>query len=379
MNGWLTEGYDYEPAYRGQVRKGTIVDRDERGLIVDLGLKRDGLVPQSDLANLDQEVLAELKAGQEVTVRVMSVTGSDSEHLLSLSQVQQEHEWDKAEALLKSGDIWEGQVVGFNKGGLLVRFGQIQAFVPNSHLVEIASAKAPGTQRHQAVLQSYVGRTSTFKVINVERDRNRLVLSERLAQEEKREQRMDHLLDELQEGDVRRGVVRRLTNFGVFVDVGGADGLIHTSELAWHLVRHPSEVVKVGDEIEVYVLRLDPERKRISLSLKKLQPDPWETVHEDYQINQLVAGTVASVKEFGAFVTLKTGIQGLIHVSELADSAPAHPQEVVRVGQEVVARVLSIDPARQRVGLSLKQVSPEESKLWLAEQEEAEEIAGVEA
>jgi small subunit ribosomal protein S1 len=366
MNGWLTEGYDYEPPHRGQIRKGTIVNRDERGLIVDLGLKSDGLVPQSDLANLAQEVLAELRPGQPITVRVTSVAGTDNEHLLSLSQVQQEQEWDKAEALLNSGEVWEGQVTGFNKGGVLVRFGQIQAFVPISHLVDIASPKVSTTQR-QSILQSYIGRTSTFKVINVERDRNRLVLSERLAQDQKRELTMSRLLDELKEGDVRRGVIRRLTNFGVFVDIGGADGLIHTSELAWHLVRHPSEVVKVGDEIDVYVLRLDPERKRISLSLKQLQPDPWDTVYESYQVNQLVSGTVASVKEFGVFVTLKTGIQGLVHVSELAEPAPVQPQEVVKVGQKLVLRILSIDPARQRIGLSLKQVSPEERERWLAE------------
>jgi small subunit ribosomal protein S1 len=274
--------------------------------------------------------------------------------------------------LFEGDEIWTGKVTGYNQGGLLVSFGQLQAFVPTSHLWGKNRQDLSPTQR-QATLQEYVGQELSFKVIEVDQDRNRLVLSERMAKQQIRRQSITRLLNELMEGEVRRGTVRQLCKFGAFVDLGGVDGLIHNSELVWHRVQHPSQVLQVGDEIEVYILRLDYERKQISLSLKRLQPNPWAFVSETYTEGQLVPGVVTNLVEFGAFALLDIGLEGLIHISELADPQPQTPQEVVRQGDELVLRILSIDPFRYRLGLSLKRVSAQERDEWLAQQDKDKE------
>jgi small subunit ribosomal protein S1 len=185
---------------------------------------------------------------------------------------------------------------------------------------------------------------------------------------------MERLLDELIEGEVVQGTVRHLCDFGAFVDLGGADGLIHISELAWRHVRHPSEVVQVGDDLKVYVLRLDHKRKRIGLSLKRLEAYPWSEIEENYSEGQLVSGTVSGVTDFGAFVTLDVGVEGLVHISELADSPPAHPSAIVLPGEQLVVRILRIDSYRQRIGLSLKQVSAAERESWLSQHTQLQKV-----
>ena len=210
-----------------------------------------------------------------------------------------------------------------------------------------------------------------------------MIFSERAAQREWREQQKQQLMNELYEGEVRRGIVSSLCNFGAFVDLGGADGLVHISELAWHRVRHPSEVLKVGDEVDVYVLRLDYERKRIGLSIKRLQPDPWTLVDEKYHVGQLVRGTITNVVAFGAFARLEPGVEGLIHVSELAEGKISHPSSVVNKGDELTLRIISINAGRRRIGLSLRQAPPQvelEPEFAPADQaipEEVRETAGV--
>jgi small subunit ribosomal protein S1 len=205
-------------------------------------------------------------------------------------------------------------------------------------------------------------------VVFVDQDKGQLVFSERQAIQHIRRQNMERLLNELVEGETRRGTVRQIHGFGAFVDLGGANGLIHKSELAWQRVRHPDEILQVGDEIDVYILHLDHKRKRIGLSLKRLQPNPWNIVQETYTVDQLVKGTVTNVVDFGAFVALDVGVDGLVHISELADPQPQAPQELVQSGDELVLRILSIDPVRQRMGLSLKKVSAPEREEWLAQQ-----------
>jgi small subunit ribosomal protein S1 len=279
-----------------------------------------------------------------------------------------EKDWTKAQEFLESGQVWEGQVSGSNRGGLLVRFGHIRGFVPASHLWGLDSPHLPPDQR-QAKLQAYARQKLPLKVIEVDRDRRRLILSERLARRQLRQQTMERLLDELLEGQVVRGTVTRLVNFGAFVDLGGADGLTHVSELAWWRVRHPKEVVQVGDEVDVYILRLDHQRKRISLSLKRLQPSPWDLIDETYTQGQLVSGVVKNVVEFGAFVVLDIGVEGLVHVSELADPPPSDPRQVVQQGDELVLRILRVDSFHHRLSLSLKRVSPQQRGEWLAQGE----------
>ncbi|MBC7261399.1 MAG: S1 RNA-binding domain-containing protein [Chloroflexi bacterium] len=220
------------------------------------------------------------------------------------------------------------------------------------------------TANLQERLAKMVGQTLHLKVIEVDRESRRLIFSERIAQREWRTQQREKLLNELQEGTRLRGVVSNVCDFGVFVDLGGTDGLVHISELSWRRIKHPSDLVKVGDEVEVYVLHVDKENKRIALSLKLAEPDPWQTAMERYKVGQLVAATITKLATFGAFAALDDGIEGLIHISELAEIPPKHPSEVVKVGDTLLLRIVKIDNQRRRMGLSLKHVSEEERAAW---------------
>jgi len=270
-------------------------------------------------------------------------------------------DWLRAEELYERGEIFEAEVAGYNKGGLLVPFGRIRGFVPASQIVDLAGRAGGNSQMER--LAGIVGETLHFKVIEVDRYRRRLILSERAAQRQWRRLQREKLLRELKEGDIRHGVVSNLCDFGAFVDLGGADGLIHVSELSWDRVKHPRELLQVGDEIDVYVLRVDRERKRIGLSLNRLRPDPWTLVEEKYQVGQLVEGTITHVVDFGAFARIEEGIEGLIHISELAEGNIFRPQDVVKEGDMLTLRVIGIDAARRRMGLSLRQVPPRDGGL----------------
>jgi small subunit ribosomal protein S1 len=363
---WLDKEYDYQQPRRGQIRQGLILKLGERGAVVDVGLKRDGLVPPSDIERLRDDTASQLEPGREVATCIVRPWDREGNLILSFYRARLEKDWKKAEEFLESGDIWRGKVTGHNRGGLLVRFGGVRGFVPASHLWELRGRRLSADQR-RAKLKAHVGQELPLKVIEVNRDRRRLILSERLARRKLRKQNLKRLLDELLEGQIVQGTVSRIVDFGAFMDLGGADGLIHISELAWQRVRHPSEVLQVGDEIEAYVLRLDHKRKRISLSLKRLQPSPWGLVDKTYSVGQLVSGTVSNVVDFGAFVSLDIGVDGLVHVSELADPRPSDPREVVQRGDELVLRILRIDSLRHRIALSLKRVSNQERGEWLAQ------------
>jgi small subunit ribosomal protein S1 len=364
MEKWLSETFDYERPKRGELREGTILQIDDAHMLIDVGLKTDGLVPRSDLAQLDEETLSELQPGQVVETRVITPTDREGELILSLYQAQQEENWQQAQALLDRGKIWEGEVIGANRGGLLVKFEHLQGFVPKSHLWQ----RKQNQNDFSSVRQAYLGRTVPLNVIEVDRNQNRLVFSERLARKQLRAQKRKQLLNKLEEGQVVSGVVTKLVKFGAFVDLGGADGLIHISELAWQHIQHPGEILQVGDEVEVYVLRLDHNRQHIKLSRKRLQPSPWDTVDERYAVGQQVSGTVTGLVNFGAFVRLEDGLEGLVHISELSDPPPTAPQDIVRPGDELTLRILKIDGARQRMGLSLKAVSLQESDEEVDEQ-----------
>jgi small subunit ribosomal protein S1 len=350
---YLDSGYDYERPQRGEIRQGVIIAADPERVVVDIGAKRDGIVPRQDLDKLRAEEKARLEIGAEVPVYVVQSSDRQGDVIVSVNLGLQQKDWDRAEALLASGEVFEGKVSGFNKGGLLVAFGRIQGFIPMSHVLGLAQRQSGDSKRNP--LQAFVGKSLPVKVIEVDRKRRRLVMSARQAEREWREQQKDRLLDELEPGQIRKGIVRSLTNFGAFVDLGGADGLIHVSELSWDKVRHPKDVLTVGQEIEVYVLRLDYEQKRIGLSLKRTQPDPWTTVAEHYQVGQVVVGRITNLADFGAFVQLEPGVEGLIHISELADIPLSHPKELVRKGEQLTLVVLHVDPERRRIGLSLKQ------------------------
>ncbi|HRV95575.1 MAG TPA: S1 RNA-binding domain-containing protein [Anaerolineae bacterium] len=346
----LIDAYDYARPYRGEIRSGIVLEIDQYGAYIDVGLKHDGFVPRSDIDTLEADVIAELQPGLEVVTRVLAPSDKDGNLLLSLSQVQAEKDWQLAQDLMDQGEITRIKVHDSNRGGLLAKFKHLQAFIPASHL----------WQRNHRDLKEYIDEELAVKFIEVDNFSNRLIASEDKAEQEMSKQRLDALMNELIEGQVRKGVVRHLTDFGAFVDLGGADGLIHNSELSWKHVNHPGEAVQVGDEIDVYILDLDHKRKRINLSLKRLKPNPWNEVAENYKVEQLVSGKVTKVVDYGAFVRLDVGVDGLLHVSEIAEPAPDNPREFVERGERLVLRVLDIDPFRERMGLSLKRVSDEE-------------------
>lgn len=287
---------------------------------------------------------------------------------VSAHNTLEEGDWQRAEAMLKDHEVWQGKVSGYNRGGLLVTFGRLKVFVPASHLSSHGRQKRPFSQQNEFLAEN-VGRELVLQFIELSRERRRLVASERLACERKRQDSLDRLVTELREGDVLQGTVCHLADFGAFVDLGGADGLIHISELGWEKVRHPRDVVEVGEQVEVYVLNLDPEQKRIGLSLKRLQPSPWTVAGEILIEGELAGGRVTNVVDFGAFVAMDAAdVEGLLHISELSDPPPIHPREVVNRGDTLVVRVLQIDPLRRRMQLSLKTVSDGEREDWLAHQ-----------
>ena len=340
---------------RGQVVEGVIVQMRPTEILVDVGARSEGIILGREIERLGPEGLAALHEGESVLVYVITLEDKGGNLVLSLSRAQSERDWREAERLLESGELCERTVVNYNKGGVLVDFGHVRGFVPRSQIVTLRERRR--SAEGEDPLAELVGNEMQLKVIEIDRSRNRLILSERAALRGWRRQRKEKLLAELQEGDVRKGEVVSTCDFGAFVDVGGADGLIHLSELSWHHVSHPSEILKVGDEIEVYVLNVDQERKRIGLSLKRLEPDPWGLVAERYHVGQLVEGTITSLVKFGAFARiLDDDIEGLIHISELSEERISHPREVVQEGDVQTLRIVRIDPDLHRIGLSLKRV-----------------------
>jgi len=362
MSDMFTEEYTYLQPKRGEIRQGRIIAIEKEQIIVDLGLKREGHIPASDLQRVGPDIVATVSVGDEIPVYVVRPEDREGNILVSWYRARQEQDWLDAQHLYETGEIWEGQVKGYNRGGLIVPYGKIRGFIPASHLTGISRRLDANTL--QARLADMVGRRLPLKVIEVDRRRRRLIFSERLARREWRLQQREKLLNELQEGDRVHGVVSNVCDFGVFVDIGGTDGLVHISELSWRRTRHPSELVKVGDEVDAYVLNVDRERKRIGLSFRLMEPDPWETVEEKYEVGQLVTGVITKITNFGAFAALDDNIEGLIHISELAEIAPKHPDEVVTLGMALPLRIVKIDSRRRRMGLSLKRVSEEERAEW---------------
>ena len=359
------EDWDYQRPKRGQVRSGIILAIEEQEIIVDVGVKRDGIVPFADMQRMGDESLAELSVGDEVPVYILRPEDRDGNLLVSLFLARQEQSWHRARELADSGEVWEGEVVGYNKGGLVVPVDEIRGFVPASQVPGFPRGLSQEERLQR--LSELVGESMLVKVIEINRRNRRLILSASSAQREWREQARERLLEELREGEVRQGTVSSLCPFGAFVDLGGADGLIHISELSWRRVRHPREVLSVNDAVEVYVLRLDHERKRIGLSLKRLQPEPWALVEDRYELGQLIEGVVTNVVDFGAFAEVEEGIEGLIHVSELTDGPISHPREVVKKGDLLLLRIIRIDVRRKRLGLSLKRVLESEWAEWAAQ------------
>jgi small subunit ribosomal protein S1 len=338
----------------------------DQGIIVDLSLKRDGLVQPSDLDELDPEERSGLKINDEIPVYILE-TNQPDRLLVSIQKAKLNRDWISAQEMMDSGDILEAPIIGYNRGGVIVPFGKLRGFVPASHLTELRRGMDDG--QRQQVMSKMLEEILPLKVIEVNRRRKRLVLSQRDAQKEWQESRKLELLDNLNEGAVIRGRISGLRSFGAFVDLGGADGLIHISELAWHRVNHPREVVKVGESLDVYVLALDKEEQRIALSRKRLLENPWSTAEHRYLVGQLVEGKVTRIVAYGAFVEIEPGVEGLLHISQLSRETVAEPQDLIKEGDIHLLRIVSLDSEKQRVGLSLKNVSTSEQIEWMSSRE----------
>lgn len=342
---YLRQEYDVRLPQRGEIIQAEVVRIGQEGMVMDIGAKREGLVPQEDLEKLDPNFLSQIQVGTRLPAYVLQPEGPEGNVILSVNLARVEEEWQEAERYFKTGEIYAGQVNGYNKGGLIVPFGQIRGFVPASQVSELAVENPEARPQRMATM---VGTTLDLKVIEVDRQRQRLILSQRAAQRESRERRKERILAELKEGEIRHGRVSSLSEFGAFVDLGGADGLIHISELSYKRLAHPRELLQVGQEVEVYVLRVDQDKKRIGLSLRRLQPDPWRQVQERFQVGQIVEGTVTKITKFGAFASLDDGIEGLIHTSEIGEG------NNLQEGEILALKIISIDAAHRRIGLSLK-------------------------
>jgi small subunit ribosomal protein S1 len=353
------QDYTFEQPQRGDIRTGTVVWVGPNEIGVDIGVKREGIVNARDIERLRAEGLMDsITIGTELPVYIVKPEDQEGNIVVSIYLARREAGWHVAKEYQSSQKIYESQVSGYNKGGLVVPFEGLSGFVPASQVVGLPRHMSE-EERMQRLAQQ-VGRPIVVQIIEVDRKRKRLVMSEELAQRAWREQRRREIMGSLAVGQVVHGVVRSLTNFGAFVDLGGVDGLIHLSELSWQPVKHPNQVVRVGDEVDVSILHLDPESGKIGLSLRQLQPDPWTVVERTFAVGQRVHGTVTNLVDFGAFVRLDNGVEGLVHISELADTEINHPGQVVARGQSYVFEIIRIDPERRRIGLSLRRVPPSE-------------------
>jgi len=343
----MNEAMEVKSLRPGEIVKGTVVQLTGDEVLVDVGAKSEGVIPLKELScydvNSPQDVV---QVGDEINVLVLKTEDSEGRLLLSKERADAEAAWSVLEEHLENGEPIEGVIREVVKGGLLVDVG-LRAFLPAS-LVE---------KGYVEDLTPYVGQTIKAKVIELNRPRRKVILSRKAVIEEEQAIKRKELLENLQEGDIVKGVVRRLTNFGAFVDIGGIDGLLHISEMAWYRIDHPSDVVSVGDELEVKVLRVDKENEKVSLGLKQVLPNPWDNVEEKYPVDSVVEAKVVRLAPFGAFVQLEPGVEGLVHISHLAEHYVSEPGEIVSEGDEIKVKVLNVDPEEKRIRLSVREVN----------------------
>jgi ribosomal protein S1 len=330
----------------GAILHGKVVRVEPDLALVDVGYKSEGVVPLSELTYRHVQSADEVvKVGDEFDVLVLSVgQGEEATLRLSKRRADEIKAWDALEDAFRNGTVLEVPVVEAVKGGLVADVGT-RGFIPASQV----------DRGYVEALQQYVGRTVRVRIIELDAHKRRVILSRRQVLEEERQRMREDLWQTIREGDVLEGTVKSLTDFGAFIDLGGVDGLLHISEMSWGRVKHPSEVLHEGERVKVQVLRLDRERERISLGMKQVLPNPWDTVEERYPEGAIVTGTVVRLATFGAFVELEPGVDGLVHISQLADYHVARPQDVVQIGQQVNVKVLKVDAVQRRISLSLKE------------------------
>jgi len=349
--GEITYEGTFKDINEGSIVDGTVVKVSDNEVLVNVGFKSDGIIPLNELSNSPVEKPSDiLKVGDEISVYVLKLEDKDGNLLLSKKRADSIKTWEKLEKAYKNEEEIEGIVTEVVKGGMLADVNGIKGFIPASH----------SDLRYIPDLNIFVGQKLKFKILELDATKNRLVMSRKLVMEAEKEKLSQQTWASIEEGQVIKGVVRRLTDFGAFVDIGGVDGLIHISDLAWHRVGHPSEIVEENQEIEVKVLKVDKERERISLGLKQVLPDPWENVENKYEIGSIIEGKVVKLVSFGAFVEVEPGIEGLVHISQISKEHIPTPQDVLSVGEKVKVKLLDINAAEKKMSLSIKEALDEE-------------------
>ncbi|CAG0986500.1 30S ribosomal protein S1 [Anaerolineales bacterium] len=350
-----SESMSVELPQVGEIRKGVIASIGTNQILVSVGTKSEGVIAGRELEQLTAEERAALQVGQEVNVYVLNPEDQNGNVVLSFKRAQEEMSWENVEKMIADETVIDTKIIGFNKGGLIAAVGNLRGFVPSSQISALRRSQSTGETPEQR-WQKMVGQPIAVRIIEVDRERRRLILSERSASTETRSSLKDRVISELEEGKVYTGKVTSLADFGAFVNINGADGLVHLSELSWERLGHPREILEVGQEVQVKVINVDREKKRIGLSMRALQDDPWKSRVEKYSVGQLVEGTITRLTKFGAFARLEGDIEGLIHISELSENRVEHPKEVLKEGEVKTLRVIRIDGEQHRVGLSLRKV-----------------------
>ncbi len=352
-----SEGINIDIPTAGEIRDGIIASLSENQILVSIGAKSEGIIAGKEYDAIPKDILATFEEGKAIPVYVVTPEDHEGNLILSFVRAVEEQSWLEAEELLKSGDSFESAIAGYNKGGLIVPLSTIRGFIPASQLSLSRRLNISGATPEEK-FKEFVGESVEVCVIEVDRQRQRLILSERAASNETRDMIRDKVLDELTEGDVRTGRVTSLADFGAFVNIGGADGLIHLSEMSWDHIDHPGELLKVGDEVEVKIISIDRDRRRIGLSRRAMKDDPWNEQVKNLKIGQLVEGQITRLTNFGAFAKLNLpgDLEGLVHISELSENRIDHPKEVVKSGEVLTLRILKIEEEDHRIGLSLRRV-----------------------
>ena len=372
---------------RGDVVEGIVMSTDNEGAFIDIGQKSEGLVPNNEMRSVISNSEEDLSIGDTVLTLVIKAENNDQCALLSIDKAIGQQGWSILEKAIESDEMVEGLIIAFNRGGAIVESHGVQGFVPTSQLVTVprvsniqfnqnsdqASDPVPEDNSNENTSESekkvmeisaddprteYVGSKIDIKVLEINRARNRAIFSEKKAVQEQKAEQKARIIEEIAEGDIRKGVVTGLSSFGAFVDLGRADGLIHISELSWNQIDSPQDIVTIGEEIDVFILKVDHETKKIALSIRRLQSEPWENITDELSNGDIVDAVIGKITDFGAFARIQCSkgvIEGLIHISELSPKVVSHPKEVVREGEQLKVKIMNLEPERRRLALSLKE------------------------
>ena len=349
------EGLGLDLPKAGEIKTGTIASISPGQIMVGIGAKSEGIIRGQEFELIPPDVFASLEVGQELPVFVVVPEDHHGNLILSYVRALEAESWEKTQSLMKEKETFTGTIEGFNRGGLLVNFNELHGFIPSSQLSFSRRAEMTG-DTPETRYENLIGQEIKLQVIEVDQERRRLIFSERAAVHESRDSIRDKVIEKITIGEVLTGRITSLADFGAFVNISGADGLVHLSEISWDRIRHPGDELKVGQEVQVKIISIDKEKRHIGLSIRRLKEDPWQEQIKELRVGQLVEANITRLTKFGAFARLTNEIEGLIHISEISDEHIAHPKEVLHEGDDVTLRIIKIEEDSHRIGLSLRRV-----------------------